>query len=293
MLSTLDQWITHTKAHCPLLTPSEELLRAHEVRRWLDHPAGPDDCPPGLRRRGLRARNRMMTANIRLVVKVAVKWQYAAERSKGRIDVDDLIQEGMLGLNRAIEKFEPARGYKFSTYAYWWIRQSIGRYADLTVDAMTPGVNTLGDLRRVKATAEQLMQQGQQATPEALSAATGFGAKRVNRLLIFAEHRRTTSLDQTAKSEDGTPLVELIETPSAVEQQADEKEAAAAEGLVRQIRSVLDDREWDVLTSPVFKGERLKEIGARYGVSRSAISGQRVNMIPTLRELFADQRLVA
>ena len=84
-----------------------------------------------------------------------------------------------------------------------------------------------------------------------------------------------------------------LETPSAVEQQADEKQAAAAEGLVRQIKSVLDEREWDVLTSPVFKGERLKEIGARYGVSRSAISGQRVNMIPTLRELFADQRLVA
>ena len=88
------------------------------VRRWQDHPDGPEDAPADIRRRGLKARDRMVTANLRLVGHVVLK-------RGGCAAVEDRLQAGAIGLIRAAEKFDPERGYKFSTYAYWWIMQSI------------------------------------------------------------------------------------------------------------------------------------------------------------------------
>ena len=107
----------------PLLTPSEEIILGTAVREWQDWLGGPNEAPPRVKRRGLRARDRMMEANLRLVVHIAKKY---AGRLQG-MELLDLIQEGTIGLVRGAEKFDPARGYKFSTFAYWWIRQGIGR----------------------------------------------------------------------------------------------------------------------------------------------------------------------
>ncbi len=90
------------------------------MRRWLDWPPSPDAAPPAVRRRGLRARNRMVTANLRLVAMVVNR----IPRPR-HVALDDALQAGSIGLVRAAEKFDPARGYKFSTYAYLWIRQSL------------------------------------------------------------------------------------------------------------------------------------------------------------------------
>jgi RNA polymerase sigma factor (sigma-70 family) len=107
----------------PLLTPGEELRLATIVQRWLTHP---DPVPPKIKRAGLRARERFAAANIRLVYSICSKYQ-----SKMQYDQrDDIIQAGMMGLLRGIEKFDPTRGYKFSTYAYWWIRQAINRHLE-------------------------------------------------------------------------------------------------------------------------------------------------------------------
>ena len=106
----------------PLLTPQEEVHLGTIVRQWKD-----DEKPSAaLERRGRRALKRIVSANLRLVVTVSMR--YSRRLQHLGFDSMDLVQAGNLGLLRAVEKYDPSRGYKFSTYGYWWIRQSIHRY---------------------------------------------------------------------------------------------------------------------------------------------------------------------
>ena len=119
----------------PLMTPAEEVHLGAMIRRWQDWPGGPDVAPAPVQRRGLRARDRMVSANLRLVVSVAGKYR---QRINARHQcLSDALQEGAIGLQRGAEKFDAARGYKFSTYAYWWIRQALQRWLD-SVDLIPP-----------------------------------------------------------------------------------------------------------------------------------------------------------
>jgi RNA polymerase sigma factor (sigma-70 family) len=128
----------------PLLTAAEEVHLGTAIRRWMDWPDGPDGAPAPVRRRGIRARSRMVEANLRLVVAVANK--YRGKISARRMCLADAYQEGAVGLQRGAEKFDPARGYKFSTYAYWWIRQAIQRWLD-QLDLIRLPVNVSEQLR--------------------------------------------------------------------------------------------------------------------------------------------------
>ena len=123
-------WYLATIGRIPLLTPAEEIELGNQVQAMMALTKdGSREFEDGelttaqrrLLRIGRRAKERMMKANLRLVVSVAKKYQ-----GKG-LELLDLIQEGSLGLERAVEKFDPTRGYKFSTYAFWWIRQSMTR----------------------------------------------------------------------------------------------------------------------------------------------------------------------
>lgn len=123
-LDTVD-WILQQSHNFPLLTPDQEIVLARHVQAWVEIRDKEEltKQEQAIARRGKRAYDTYFLSNIRLVVSVAGRYTRVA----GTLGLDDLIQEGLLGLERAIIKFDPQRGYKFSTYAFNWIRQSINR----------------------------------------------------------------------------------------------------------------------------------------------------------------------
>ena len=118
-------WILEQAGRVPLLSKDEELICARNVQAWLPIRGIKDPTPAQKRiiRAGQRAYDRFYRGNLRLVIHIAKRYTKRATT----LDFLDLIQEGALGLGRAIELFDHSRGYKFSTYSYWWIRQSITR----------------------------------------------------------------------------------------------------------------------------------------------------------------------
>jgi RNA polymerase sigma factor (sigma-70 family) len=127
MSQTGTGWWLDQVGRIPLLTPVQEIELGNRVQQWLNHPDGPEGCPRGVQRGGQRARDQFVAANLRLAVSYVKKHCGRLMRSGY---VDDLIQAANLGLIRAVEKYDPTRGYRFSTYAYWWIRQSVNRWID-------------------------------------------------------------------------------------------------------------------------------------------------------------------
>ena len=123
----IDQFLAEM-GRIPLPTASEEIMLGTAVQLGLL-----SNATPRQKRAGQRAKDRMIKANLRLVVNVSRKYMH---RQMGQLEAGDLIQEGCIGLTRAVEKFDPELGYKFSTYAYWWIRQSISRAIDQTASTI-------------------------------------------------------------------------------------------------------------------------------------------------------------
>ena len=133
----------------PMLTAAEEIHQAQLIRTWLD---GPDNAPKGVQRRGQRAVKRFMEGNLRLVISLARKNELRG-KAVG-LELIDLIQEGNIGLNTAARKFDPELGYKFSTYAYWWIRQAISRAIEMGNTIRIPS-NVLQAVNRLKKVANE------------------------------------------------------------------------------------------------------------------------------------------
>lgn len=184
-------WYLDTIGRVPLLTPAEEIELGTAIRAWQDHPDGPDSCPAGIRRRGIKARDRFVHANLRLAVNYI---STRCQRLLRSADEDDVIQAANLGLMRAVERFDPTRGYKFSTYAYWWIMQSVNRFADTNNLISRPAHH--GQLlgRLAKAARELQQTTGQAPSREQLAHATGISINQIGDLLQGS--RSCVSLDQ-------------------------------------------------------------------------------------------------
>ncbi|MFM8260630.1 MAG: RNA polymerase sigma factor RpoD/SigA [Vulcanococcus sp.] len=187
----------------PLLTAQEEVHLGLIVKEWMETP----QPSRSLQRRGRRALERMVTANLRLVVTVALR--YLRRLKHLAHDPMDLVQAGNLGLLRAAEKYDPTRGYKFSTYGYWWIRQAINRYLQEHNGSIRMPVNLVSLANR----AEALQNTGEPSLDgEALARQLGESSERILYALAVQHRSHTISLDQQLGGSDGD--MTLLDTVS-------------------------------------------------------------------------------
>jgi RNA polymerase primary sigma factor len=280
-------WYLSTIGRVPLLTPAEEIELGNQVQAMMrlveDNRQGQySDQEKRTIRLGRRSKERMMKANLRLVVSVAKKYQ-----GKG-LELLDLIQEGSLGLERAVEKFDPTRGYKFSTYAFWWIRQSMTRAIACQSRTIRLPVHLAERLTAVRKVSLDLAHKlGAMPSRKEIAEAMEMPIEELDSLLRQA--LTTSSLDAPVNGEEGRSFLgDLIADNSHVEPLEQVERSIHHEQLGRWL-SHLTDQERQVLDLRFgLEGEErhtLAEIGRMLDVSRERVRQVELKALRKLRHL--------
>jgi len=249
-----------------LLTASEEVTLAKRIERG-----------DGL------AKRRMIESNLRLVVSIAKGY-----RGLG-VPFLDLIQEGTLGLNRAVEKFDWRRGFKFSTYATWWIRQSVQRAVANHARTIRVPVHVVERQQKLSRAARRLeVELGREATREELAEATGLPIQHVEEALGAAQ--ASVSLNQTVGADDEGELGDLFADREAADPFDEAEESLRRQGIRRAL-DALPERERRILELRFgFEGEpwTLEAIGHELDLTRERVrqlENQALSRLAALREL--------
>ena len=265
----------------PLLEHEEEILLGRKVQRLMeikeiesemevksqDDLAGilgvtPKDLKRQLRE-GEKAKDKMVTANLRLVVSVAKKY------TKRNMELLDIIQEGTIGLVRGVEKFDPGRGYKFSTYAYWWIRQGITRAIAEKSRAIRLPIHVTENLNKLKKAQRELSQiNGEMPTVFQLAEYLEFSVDEIKDLMC--KSRQPTSLEIKIGENRDTALIDLLEDETQLPEMLLERQSV--KDNIREIICDLPEMQAAVVRMRYGIGEEVLE-----PMSMTAI-GQVLNM---------------
>ena len=283
----------------PLLEHDEEILLGRQVQRLMEikaceellgNPtkeelaASLELTPKELRkllRDGEKAKDKMVTANLRLVVSVAKKY------TKRNMELLDIIQEGTIGLVRGVEKFDPGRGYKFSTYAYWWIRQGITRAIAEKSRAIRLPIHVTENLNKIKKAQRELSQlNGEMPSVFQLSDYLGLPVEEIKDLMCKA--RQPTSLEIKIGENRDTALIDLLEDETQLPDTLLERQFIKED--IRKLIGDLPEMQAAVISMRYGIGEEVLEpmsmtaIGQILNMSRDRVRTLEQKGIRNLRE---------
>ena len=284
-------WYLATIGRIPLLTPAEEIELGNQVQSMMaltedGNRTFEDGELDGKQRRmlriGRRAKERMMKANLRLVVSVAKKYQ-----GKG-LELLDLIQEGSLGLERAVEKFDPTRGYKFSTYAFWWIRQSMTRAIACQSRTIRLPVHLSERLTTIRKVSLDLAHK-LGAMPSRIEIAEAMDIPLDELDSLLRQALTTSSLDAPVNGEEGRSFLGDLIADSSLEEPLDLVEQRIHHEQLGRWLSHLSEQEQHVLKMRFgLEGQErhtLAEIGRLMEVSRERVRQVELKALRKLRNL--------
>ena len=298
-------------ARYPLLKPSEEIELARQVRFLSKVETASEKLQKELGRKptrqelveklkvsevdftqklheGRNAKRRMIRSNLRLVVSIAKRYL-----NRG-VPFLDLIQEGALGLNRATEKFDPDKGYKFSTYAYWWIRQGITRTIANDARTIRLPIHIVEKLNKLKK-AHRDLRRDLQRNPSEQELADALDVT-VDQLRSLQQvRRRSLSLNHRVGKGEDTELMELLEDSSTQTPESQISENMMRQEITSVLSEVLTEREKDIITLRygLATGEThtLEEVGGIFNLSRERVRQIQTKAMRKLRRPQVATRL--
>lgn len=247
-----------------LLTPEEEIELAILAREG-----------------DVEAKQKLVEANMRLVMNIAKHYRNAL------VPFEDLVQEGAIGLMNAVERYDPSRGYRFSTYATHWIRQAIGRAIDNKAKTVRIPAHVAEQLRRLERERERLHREmGDEPTIEQLAKAMGVSVKKV--LQLQQASQEPLSLDKLVGEEEDTSLGSLIHDQNVRDPEEVMLEMERRRVLNELLETELTDRERQVIVRRLGYGDQeeqvLQEIGEALKISRERVRQIEAQAMRKLRE---------
>ncbi len=245
----------------------------------------------GANREAAEARNDFVRANLRLVVSIARRFNH------GRMALADLIQEGNLGLMKAVERYDYRRGFRFSTYASWWIRHAISRaLADKGREVRLPVHMIDAQQRLAKAKRELTAKLGRQATTEELAKATRLAPEKIEKMRTYL-FDQSFSLDRPVNDEDGRHFIDFLRDPKYDE--SSPADDIAVDALTKEVRRQLmrlKPIEADILRQRFGLDDdhelTLKEIGAKYNLSRERIRQLQEQALSKMRKALQRKDMI-